>query len=215
MGRVFYRTSTLEPLTSSSISMQHIMHRGSQPRQRIDRFVPRCCRKRRQLKHANATGGPSLEPSAATGQTACPSNGVSQTPALAPTLTPTRHSSSRQKIVRLGLTATHNPTQSSTGVSGTAAATSESGAAGESREFSRVDGGECSSDSSDSETETSSEWLRQFVCAQIDDFTDLNPGEKRLMTLWNMHQLRHMFLYTIALFFLFSRTSRVVHFSYL
>ena len=169
MGRVFYRTSSLEPLTSNSITVQRMLQRGSLPPQRIQRFVPRCCRKRMHM-----TGGLIHELNAAAGRSS--TNGVSQTP----TRLPSRQSKSAAGAgVRLGLTSSGANVPAASG------------------EPSHDD--ECSDDSSDSETETSPKWLRQFVCAQIDDFTDLNPGEKRLMTLWNMHQLRHMFLYLLTL----------------
>ena len=178
MGRVFYRTSSLEPLTSSSITVQHMLQPGSQARQRIQRFVPRCCRKRRQMR-----GGLSHESNAAAGRSS--TNGVSQTP----TRLPSRQSKSAAGAgARLGLTPSGAHVAAASG------------------EPSHDD--ECSDDSSDSETETSPEWLRQFVCAQIDDFTDLNPGEKRLMTLWNMHQLRHMLLYS---FFNFIHSSSLYY----
>lgn len=178
MGRVFYRSNSLEPLTNSSITVQHMMRsRGSQPRQRIDRFVPRCCRKRRQ-----AIGDISYDSNTVAGQTT--SNCGFQTPK--------RHSARHSKNVA-GAGAVLVLTSS--GVGGGRAAHCERDE-GESHVSAYTLDDECSDDSSDSETETSPGWLRQFVCAQIDDFTDLNPGEKRLMTLWNMHQLRHMFLYS-------------------
>ena len=43
----------------------------------------------------------------------------------------------------------------------------------------------------DSEGETDPEWLRIKTCMMIDEFTDVNEGEKELMKLWNLHVLKH------------------------
>ena len=43
----------------------------------------------------------------------------------------------------------------------------------------------------DSENETDPEWLRIKTCRMIDEFTDVNEGEKELMKLWNLHVLKH------------------------
>lgn len=43
----------------------------------------------------------------------------------------------------------------------------------------------------DSEGEGDPEWLRTKTCMMIDEFSDVNEGEKELMKLWNLHVLRH------------------------
>ncbi|XP_057370743.1 polycomb protein SUZ12-like [Daphnia carinata] len=46
----------------------------------------------------------------------------------------------------------------------------------------------------DSENETDPEWLRAKTCMMIDEFTDVNEGEKELMKLWNLHVLKHNYV---------------------
>ena len=46
----------------------------------------------------------------------------------------------------------------------------------------------------DSEDESDPEWLRIKTCMMIDEFTDVNEGEKELMKLWNLHVLKHKFV---------------------
>lgn len=46
----------------------------------------------------------------------------------------------------------------------------------------------------DSEAESDPEWLRIKTCMMIDEFTDVNEGEKELMKLWNLHVLKHKFV---------------------
>jgi len=46
----------------------------------------------------------------------------------------------------------------------------------------------------DSEGESDPEWLRIKTCMMIDEFTDVNEGEKELMKLWNLHVLKHNYV---------------------
>lgn len=43
----------------------------------------------------------------------------------------------------------------------------------------------------DSEGENDPKWLQQKTIMMIDDFTDVNEGEKELMKLWNLHVMKH------------------------
>lgn len=42
----------------------------------------------------------------------------------------------------------------------------------------------------DSEGESDPTWLQQKTMQMIDEFTDVNAGEKELMKLWNLHVMR-------------------------
>lgn len=46
----------------------------------------------------------------------------------------------------------------------------------------------------DSEEETDPLWLRQKTVNMIDEFTDVNEGEKELMKLWNLHVMKYNFI---------------------
>uniref|UniRef100_A0A673J635 Polycomb protein suz12-A-like n=1 Tax=Sinocyclocheilus rhinocerous TaxID=307959 RepID=A0A673J635_9TELE len=46
----------------------------------------------------------------------------------------------------------------------------------------------------DSEDETDPAWLREKTVMQIDEFTDVNEGEKEVMKLWNLHVMKHGFI---------------------
>lgn len=46
----------------------------------------------------------------------------------------------------------------------------------------------------DSDEETDPKWLRDDTVRMIDDFSDLNSGEKTIMELWNLHVLKHLHL---------------------
>ncbi|XP_072415035.1 polycomb protein suz12-like isoform X2 [Chiloscyllium punctatum] len=46
----------------------------------------------------------------------------------------------------------------------------------------------------DSEDEKDPEWLREKTITQIDEFTDVNEGEKEVMKLWNLHVMKHGFI---------------------
>ncbi|CAG0880719.1 unnamed protein product [Darwinula stevensoni] len=46
----------------------------------------------------------------------------------------------------------------------------------------------------DSEGENDPEWLRKKTQMMIDEFTDVNEGEKDLMKRWNLHVLKHNFV---------------------
>lgn len=43
----------------------------------------------------------------------------------------------------------------------------------------------------DSEDENDPKWLQTKTMMMIDDFTDVNEGEKELMKMWNLHVMRH------------------------
>ncbi|XP_076871558.1 polycomb protein suz12-B [Brachyhypopomus gauderio] len=46
----------------------------------------------------------------------------------------------------------------------------------------------------DSEDERDPEWLREKTATQIEEFTDVNEGEKEVMKLWNLHVMKHGFI---------------------
>ncbi len=43
----------------------------------------------------------------------------------------------------------------------------------------------------DSDDENDPDWLKKKTCLMIDEFTDVNEGEKALMKAWNLHVLKH------------------------
>lgn len=42
----------------------------------------------------------------------------------------------------------------------------------------------------DSEDESDPIWLRKKTSMMIDEFTDVNDGEKEIMKMWNLHVMR-------------------------
>ncbi len=52
----------------------------------------------------------------------------------------------------------------------------------------------------DSEDESDPKWLQKKTTMMIDDFTDVNDGEKELMKMWNLHVMKHGF---VTLFYLY------------
>ncbi|XP_037331884.2 polycomb protein suz12-B-like [Pungitius pungitius] len=46
----------------------------------------------------------------------------------------------------------------------------------------------------DSEDERDPDWLKEKTAMQIEDFTDVNEGEKEIMKLWNLHVMKHGFI---------------------
>ncbi|XP_052455309.1 polycomb protein suz12-B [Carassius gibelio] len=46
----------------------------------------------------------------------------------------------------------------------------------------------------DSEDEKDPEWLREKTTTQIEEFTDVNEGEKEVMKLWNLHVMKNGFI---------------------
>lgn len=46
----------------------------------------------------------------------------------------------------------------------------------------------------DSENESDPKWLQKKTTMMIDDFTDVNDGEKELMKMWNLHVMKHGFV---------------------
>ncbi|XP_019950269.2 polycomb protein suz12-B-like [Paralichthys olivaceus] len=46
----------------------------------------------------------------------------------------------------------------------------------------------------DSEDERDPDWLKEKTVKQIDEFTDVNEGEKEIMKLWNLHAMKHGFI---------------------
>jgi len=43
----------------------------------------------------------------------------------------------------------------------------------------------------DSETDDKPSWLKTKMCKLMDDFTDVNPGEKEVLKLWNLHVMEN------------------------
>uniref|UniRef100_A0A8B9HGP4 SUZ12 polycomb repressive complex 2 subunit a n=1 Tax=Astyanax mexicanus TaxID=7994 RepID=A0A8B9HGP4_ASTMX len=46
----------------------------------------------------------------------------------------------------------------------------------------------------DSEDERDPDWLREKTTMQIEEFTDVNEGEKEVMKMWNLHVMKHGFI---------------------
>uniref|UniRef100_A0A3Q4GS93 SUZ12 polycomb repressive complex 2 subunit a n=1 Tax=Neolamprologus brichardi TaxID=32507 RepID=A0A3Q4GS93_NEOBR len=46
----------------------------------------------------------------------------------------------------------------------------------------------------DSEDERDPDWLKEKTVKQIEDFMDVNEGEKEIMKLWNLHVMKHGFI---------------------
>lgn len=46
----------------------------------------------------------------------------------------------------------------------------------------------------DSEDEKDPDWLQEKTIKQIEEFTDVNEGEKEIMKLWNLHVMKHGFI---------------------
>jgi polycomb protein SUZ12 len=46
----------------------------------------------------------------------------------------------------------------------------------------------------DSEGEPDPEWLQIKTSMMIDEFSDVNEGEKELMKMWNLHVLKHKYV---------------------
>lgn len=46
----------------------------------------------------------------------------------------------------------------------------------------------------DSEGEMDPGWLRNHTQKLIDDFTDVNEGEKEMLKIWNLHAMKHNFV---------------------
>ncbi|KAM8723360.1 polycomb protein suz12-B-like isoform 1-T1 [Acanthopagrus schlegelii] len=46
----------------------------------------------------------------------------------------------------------------------------------------------------DSEDERDPDWLKEKTAKQIEDFTDVNEGEKEIMKLWNLHVMKRGFI---------------------
>ncbi|XP_051988163.1 polycomb protein suz12-A-like isoform X1 [Xyrauchen texanus] len=46
----------------------------------------------------------------------------------------------------------------------------------------------------DSEDERDPEWLKEKTAMQIEEFMDVNEGEKEVMKLWNLHVMKHGFI---------------------
>lgn len=42
----------------------------------------------------------------------------------------------------------------------------------------------------DSEDESDPIWLRKKTATMIDEFTDVNDGEKEIMKMWNLHVMK-------------------------
>lgn len=50
----------------------------------------------------------------------------------------------------------------------------------------------------DSEDESDPKWLQKKTSMMIDDFTDVNDGEKELMKMWNLHVMKHGYVFEIS-----------------
>lgn len=48
----------------------------------------------------------------------------------------------------------------------------------------------------DSEDENDPKWLQKKTTMMIDDFTDVNDGEKELMKMWNLHVMKHGYVFS-------------------
>ncbi|KAM6972120.1 polycomb protein suz12-B isoform 2-T2 [Aplochiton taeniatus] len=46
----------------------------------------------------------------------------------------------------------------------------------------------------DSEDERDPDWLKEKTATQLEEFTDVNEGEKEVMKLWNLHVMKHGFI---------------------
>lgn len=68
----------------------------------------------------------------------------------------------------------------------------------------------------DSDTEIAPDWLQENNDLLINDFDDLNEGEKKLLRVWNLHCLRHHFevsdilVYNICVSFIEHEAHRLV-----
>lgn len=51
----------------------------------------------------------------------------------------------------------------------------------------------------DSEGEPDPKWLQRTTKQMIDEFTDVNGGEKELMKLWNLHVMKHVYVVAMVL----------------
>ena len=51
----------------------------------------------------------------------------------------------------------------------------------------------------DSEGDNDPDWLRSHTKRMLDEFTDVNEGEKRLMKLWNLFILKRRYLWYSSL----------------
>lgn len=52
----------------------------------------------------------------------------------------------------------------------------------------------------DSEDESDPIWLRKKTAMMIDEFTDVNDGEKEIMKMWNLHVMREGYILFIIIF---------------
>ncbi|XP_028256456.1 polycomb protein suz12-B isoform X2 [Parambassis ranga] len=50
----------------------------------------------------------------------------------------------------------------------------------------------------DSEDERDPEWLREKTATQLDEFTDVNEGEKEVMKLWNLHVMKNGYVDSVG-----------------
>lgn len=47
--------------------------------------------------------------------------------------------------------------------------------------------------------EEAPEWISKWASLQMDDFIDINDGEKQIMNLWNQHMLKHNYVADIQM----------------
>ena len=58
----------------------------------------------------------------------------------------------------------------------------------------------------DSENESDPKWLQKKTTMMIDDFTDVNDGEKELMKMWNLHIMKYGYVIRMYLLHKIFRT---------
>lgn len=52
----------------------------------------------------------------------------------------------------------------------------------------------------DSEDESDPIWLRKKTATMIDEFTDVNDGEKEIMKMWNLHVMKEGYALNVLYF---------------
>lgn len=55
----------------------------------------------------------------------------------------------------------------------------------------------------DSEDESDPIWLRKKTAMMIDEFTDVNDGEKEIMKMWNLHVMKEGCVHFFSIYILF------------
>ncbi len=70
----------------------------------------------------------------------------------------------------------------------------------------------------DSDNELDPDWLKDYTTLLINDFADVNEGEKGIMRLWNLHLLRNNFvadsqIYRACEQFIYEQTHNLIRFN--